>query len=84
MEDDDDCVDLLQEKQNSKNIDEFYANDQILDLRQALMGGLNLPQHKMGGPQPQSNLNTEAGEIESNEEQARMLQQIRSKLNNNF
>lgn len=31
MEGEEDCVDLLSEKKNSKNLDEFYANEEGLE-----------------------------------------------------
>jgi hypothetical protein len=39
-EEDDDNVDLLDEKSKSKNLDEFYAkNEQLKDLKNSLMNG---------------------------------------------
>jgi hypothetical protein len=59
MEDEDDCIDLLAEKKKSKNLNEFYEEQNFDDLKNQIK--MNLPglQH-LGGPHPQTNLNTEA------------------------
>ena len=33
VEDEDDCVDLLKEKKKAKNLDEFYAAEELDDLK---------------------------------------------------
>ena len=73
VEDEDDCVDLLKEKKKAKNLDEFYAAEELDDLKNQLR--MNMPpgmqgMMKMGLPsmsQPQTNNNTEASEVESSE-----------------
>ena len=72
QEGDEDNIDLLTEKSKSKDLSEFYAqNEQIEDLKNSIR--MNIPGMKHGGPssgQPQTNNNTEAGETESSEQQA--------------
>ena len=71
VEDEDDNIDLLSEKKKSKNHDEFYAAEELDNLKNQIK--FSMPHMKMGGPglsQPQTNLNTEAGETESGEDQA--------------
>lgn len=73
-EQDDDNVDLLDEKSKSKDISEFYAqNEQIEDLKNSIMS--NMPGMKFGaGAGHQTNNNTEAGDTESSEQQAILIQ----------
>lgn len=72
MEGEEDQVDLLDEKQNSQDLGEFYEkNDQFVDLKNQLR--MNIPGMKMMGMPgmmsgPQTNNNTEAGDTESSEE----------------
>lgn len=74
VEDEDDNIDLLNEKKNSKNLEEFYQNAGNLDdLKNQIMMSMPEGQSRMGHPsisQPHTNQNTEAGETESSEEQA--------------
>lgn len=81
-EEDDDNIDLLDEKSKSKDLNEFYAqNEQIEDLKNSIMN--NMPGMKFGGNIGQhTNNNTEAGDTESSEQQA-MIQQMKSMFNNN-
>ena len=84
IEGEEDCVDLLNEKKNSKNIDDFYANEEGLeDLKNQIK--LNMPGLKGNcnpsvGQAPTNN-NTEAGDTESSEEQAFRIQQMKSMFN---
>lgn len=50
MEDEDDNIDLLNEKKQSKNLDEFYQQSGLLDLKNQIM--MNMPdmQSRMGHP----------------------------------
>jgi len=75
VEDEDDCVDLLNEKRKAKNknknLDEFYAAEEIVDLKNQLRMNMPPGMMKMGLPsmsQPQTNNNTEVSEVESSEQ----------------
>ena len=52
VEDEDDCVDLLNEKKKAKgkNLDEFYAAEELDDLKNQLRMNMPPGMMKMGNP----------------------------------
>jgi hypothetical protein len=50
VEGEDDNIDLLNEKVKSKNLEEFYEQDQILDLKNHIMMNMPESQSRMGHP----------------------------------
>lgn len=87
MEDDEDQVDLMDEKKKSKNLEEFYANEELSDLKNQIKMSIPGMNNKPGMPQlghHQTNNNTEVGETESSEEQAFRMQQMKGMFNNNL
>lgn len=50
MEDEDDNVDLLNEKKKAKNLDEFYAESDLNDLKNQIMMNMPDSQSRMGHP----------------------------------
>ena len=59
MEDDDDCIDLLQEKQKCNDINEFYQKEEIYELKNQIM--MDMPGLGANiGAGNHTNLNTEA------------------------
>ena len=84
IEGEDDSIDLLNEKKKSKNLEEFYADEEGLEnLKNQIR--INMPGLKSScGPsmgQAPTNNNTEAGDTESSEEQAFKIQQMKSMFN---
>ena len=47
VEDDEDHIDLLQEKKKSKNLNEFYAAEEMDNLKSMLRQGLPVSHQKM-------------------------------------
>lgn len=88
MEGEEDQVDLLNEKTKSKNIQEFYESEDIMNLKNQIqmnVPGLVSRMHGMPAfSHNQTNNNTEAGDTESSEEHAQRLQQMKSMFNNNL
>lgn len=50
VEGEDDNIDLLNEKVKSKNLEEFYQQDQILDLKHHILMNMPESQSRMGHP----------------------------------
>lgn len=80
-DDDEDQIDLLAQKENSQNLNEFYEqNEQLEDLKNQIR--LNVPGMMNcvpGNPQighSATNNNTEVGDTEASEQQAYQLAQI--------
>lgn len=50
MEDDEDQVDLMDEKKKSKNLEEFYANEELSDLKNQIKMSIPGMSNKPGMP----------------------------------